>query len=122
DRDPGDPDLPRSVPVLRDELRRRGRHGDLGPVGDQHLLLPAADVEVVLLMRTPRLNTAFTYLLVIVTLAVLLFPIYWMIVTAVRPGNELLSYPPKFLPTDGSLGVFLRVLRDSDIFRWFANS
>ena len=73
-------------------------------------------------MPTSRVNTFVTYLLVIGTLVVLLFPIYWMIVTAVRPGNELLSYPPRFIPTDGSLGVFWRVLRDSDIFRWFANS
>lgn len=68
------------------------------------------------------LNTALVYVLVIVTLVLLLFPLYWMVVTAIRPGNELLSYPPRFFPGDGSFDAFVRVLRDSDIFRWFANS
>ncbi|HZJ10779.1 MAG TPA: carbohydrate ABC transporter permease [Trueperaceae bacterium] len=68
------------------------------------------------------LNTAVVYVLVIATLVVLLFPLYWMVVTAIRPGNELLSYPPRFFPGDGSFDAFVRVLRDSDIFRWFANS
>lgn len=73
-------------------------------------------------MPQSRANTAVVYVLVIAALAVLLFPIYWMVVTAVRPGNELLSYPPRFFPGDGSLDAFISVLRDSDIFRWFANS
>lgn len=67
-------------------------------------------------------NTALVHLLVIVSLVVLLFPLYWMFVTAVRPGNELLSYPPRFLPTDGSFDAFRRVLQETRIFRWFFNS
>lgn len=73
-------------------------------------------------MRERPLSTALVYLLVSASLVVLLFPIYWMIVTAIRPGNELLSYPPRFFPGDGSFAAFIGVLRDSDIFRWFANS
>ena len=42
-------------------------------------------------MRETRVNTAVVYVLVIASLVVLLFPIYWMVITAVRPGNELLS-------------------------------
>ncbi len=67
-------------------------------------------------------TTVFLYVLVIATLVVLLFPFYWMFVTAVRPGNELLSYPPRFFPGDGSFDAFLRVLRESNIFLWFRNS
>lgn len=62
------------------------------------------------------------YLLVIGTLVVLLFPIYWMFVTSVRPDNTLLSYPPKFVPTDGSFAAYARVLSETPIFRWFLNS
>ena len=67
-------------------------------------------------------TTVFLYVLVIATLVVLLFPFYWMFVTAVRPGNELLSYPPRFFPGDGSFDAFMRVLRESNIFLWFRNS
>jgi multiple sugar transport system permease protein len=62
------------------------------------------------------------YVLVIGTLAFLLFPLYWMLVTALRPGNVLLSWPPQFLPADASLTAFRRVLEETLIFRWFLNS
>lgn len=73
---------------------------------------------------SPRrsLRQALIYLLVIVTIAVLLFPLYWMFVTSVRPDNSLLTFPPKFLPTDGSFAAYTRVLTKTHIFRWFLNS
>lgn len=68
------------------------------------------------------MGTILLYALILGTLLVLLFPLYWMLVTALRPGNELLSYPPRFLPTDGSLTAFRHVLAETGIFRWFLNS
>ncbi|MFO7546433.1 MAG: carbohydrate ABC transporter permease [Trueperaceae bacterium] len=73
-------------------------------------------------MRRSTLGTVLLYMLILGTLGVLLFPLYWMLVTALRPGNELLSYPPRFLPTDGSLTAFRHVLAETGIFRWFLNS
>lgn len=67
-------------------------------------------------------NQAIIYVLVIAALSIVLFPFYWMFITAIRPGNELLSYPPRFFPSDGTLDAFWRVLRETDIFRWFRNS
>lgn len=73
-------------------------------------------------MQQRTISTIVTYALVIVSLAVVLFPLYWMFVTAIRPGNELLSYPPRFIPADGTLEAFKRVLQESDLFLWFRNS
>lgn len=73
-------------------------------------------------MTRTKPGTVLLYVLILGTLLVLLFPLYWMLVTALRPGNELLSYPPRFLPTDGSLTAFRRVLSETGIFRWFLNS
>jgi len=73
-------------------------------------------------LRRRTLNTLLVYALLFVTLAVLLFPLYWMLVTALRPGNVLLSYPPQFLPSDASFDAFRRVLQNTPIFRWFLNS
>jgi multiple sugar transport system permease protein len=73
-------------------------------------------------MRRTSLGTILLYVLILGTLLVLLFPLYWMLVTALRPGNELLSYPPRFIPTDGSLTAFRHVLAETGIFRWFLNS
>ncbi len=69
-----------------------------------------------------RLNSLLIYVLVIASIAVLLFPLYWMFVTSVRPDNSLLSYPPRFIPTDGSFAAYGRVLGETQIFRWFLNS
>ena len=69
-----------------------------------------------------RSSTLLVTVLVILTLIVLLFPLYWMLVTALRPGNQLLSYPPRFFPTDLTLEAFRRVLGETLIFRWFLNS
>lgn len=73
-------------------------------------------------MRRSLLGTVLLYALVVGTLVVLLFPIYWMTITAIRPGSELLSYPPRFFPSDGSLEVFWRILRETSLVRWFSNS
>lgn len=67
-------------------------------------------------------NNLLVYLLVAVSLVILLFPLYWMLITAIRPGNELLSYPPRFFPGDGTFDAFRRVLQETRIFRWFLNS
>lgn len=73
-------------------------------------------------MTRTKPGTVLLYVLILGTLLVLLFPLYWMLVTALRPGNELLSYPPRFIPTDGSLTAFRHVLEETGIFRWFLNS
>jgi multiple sugar transport system permease protein len=73
-------------------------------------------------MPRRRLATVLLYALVIATLVVLLFPFYWMVVSAIRPGNQLLSYPPQFFPKDVTFEAFQAVLRRSNIFTWFKNS
>jgi multiple sugar transport system permease protein len=72
--------------------------------------------------QSQRLHRVLIYVLVGMSLVVLLFPLYWMFITAIRPSNELLSWPPQFLPTDGSWKAFQFVLQETMIFRWFLNS
>lgn len=33
-----------------------------------------------------------------IVVTIILFPIYWILLTSVRPVDEILAYPPKFLP------------------------
>jgi N,N'-diacetylchitobiose transport system permease protein len=37
---------------------------------------------------------------------VMVFPVYWMVATAFKQGNDVLSYRPRFLPTDPTLASF----------------
>jgi N,N'-diacetylchitobiose transport system permease protein len=37
---------------------------------------------------------------------VMVFPVYWMVATAFKPGNDVLSYSPKWIPTEPTLASF----------------
>lgn len=41
---------------------------------------------------------------------VLLFPVYWMVLTAVKPSSEILTFTPKFIPSSISLDSFRRAI------------
>src|SRR6187431_1916536 len=45
----------------------------------------------------------------LVVAAVALFPVYWMVLTAFRPGSEIRSPTPSFLPLHTTLDNFRRV-------------
>ena len=58
--------------------------------------------------RNPRrlVRRAGVNLLGLFVFAVMAFPVYWMVATAFKPGSEVLSYEPKFLPTSPTLDSF----------------
>lgn len=58
----------------------------------------------------------------LVMLAVFLFPIYWMIATAVKPSTEIFANPPRIIPTSVDFTVWQRRIFDARIMRYFLNS
>ncbi len=59
---------------------------------------------------------------VIAICGVVLFPIYWMILTSLSKSTELRSYPPRFLPHDPQWGTFSELLAAHPFDVWFMNS
>ncbi|MCX7380902.1 MAG: carbohydrate ABC transporter permease [Alphaproteobacteria bacterium] len=57
-----------------------------------------------------------------VTTALVLFPFYWMVTTALRKESSVFAYPPNLLPTDLSPGLLLAVLWKTDVVRWLLNT
>ena len=51
------------------------------------------------------------YLLVVLVCAITFSPIYWMVVTTIRPAAENLRYPPKLWPTGFDLSSFRALFR-----------
>jgi len=45
-------------------------------------------------------------LLGVLVLAVMVFPVYWMVATAFKPGQQILSYTPHWIPTHPTLSNF----------------
>ncbi|MFK0229958.1 carbohydrate ABC transporter permease [Streptomyces sp. NPDC090303] len=78
--------------------------------------------------RRPRLRPdlvrsralAWTALLVIGVFA--LFPLYWMLVTALSPADRVFQFPPDFVPSTITWGNFRAVLDDGPLFHYLKNS
>lgn len=54
--------------------------------------------------------------------SILVFPVYWMLITAVTPSEKLRSYPPSFVPSDPQWQIFERVLTERPLILWLSNS
>lgn len=61
-------------------------------------------------------------LAVVVVCLVVVFPIYWMIATAVQPTASTLRYPPSLIPTELDLSGFRDLFTGLPIGRWLGNS
>jgi multiple sugar transport system permease protein len=61
------------------------------------------------------------YAAVVLTCAVLAFPIYWIVITALADSN-LRSLPPVFWPEAPNWGVFAQVARERPLLLWVGNS
>lgn len=73
-------------------------------------------------MGETRLQRVFIYVTVVIVCILLILPIYWMLVTSLQPGGEVLQYPPQIFPSNLSLEGYKQVFTDTKILRWFANS
>ena len=53
---------------------------------------------------------------------VFIFPIYWMIVTSLKPNSVIMRLPPQFLPTHPIADHYISVLSDHRFFTFYKNS
>lgn len=51
-----------------------------------------------------------------------LFPLYWMVTTALKPPTAVMSLPPDWIPTSVSLNNFYEAFANSPVGRWTFNS
>jgi N,N'-diacetylchitobiose transport system permease protein len=65
-----------------------------------------------------RLRTIGWDALGILVLVVMVFPVYWMVTTAFKPGQKILSYTPQWFPTHPVLSNFRDAIRQQ--FFWDA--
>src|SRR5664279_1066534 len=62
------------------------------------------------------------YALVLLVCIATLFPIYWMVVSAIQPVTFSLSYPPPLFPQQPSLEPFQRMFNQFPIWGWLGNT
>ncbi len=67
---------------------------------------PVAPVAPRKIGRRRRVHKLGWNLLGLLVLAVMVFPVYWMVATAFKPGQQILSYTPQWFPTSPTLSNF----------------
>tara|TARA_R110002124_G_scaffold72441_4_gene193783 strand:+ start:1116 stop:1946 length:831 start_codon:yes stop_codon:yes gene_type:complete len=71
--------------------------------------------------RTP-LQTFALYATIITLAGIILFPIYWLLITAVSTSDELSGLPPSFWPEVPQWQIFAKVWAERPIGIWLINS
>jgi multiple sugar transport system permease protein len=65
---------------------------------------------------------ALIYVLLIVGLIVVAFPLVWVVTSSFKAGNEVFAYPPTLLPEDPGLENYVTLFTGYPFLRWLANS
>jgi N,N'-diacetylchitobiose transport system permease protein len=68
--------------------------------------------------RRRRFRKAGWNLVGLVVLVVMVFPVYWMVSTAFKPGHDILTYTPNWFPTHPTLSNFKDAINQA--FFWHA--
>lgn len=61
-------------------------------------------------------------LLLILITTLVVFPIYWMIVTSLKEKSVIMRLPPQFLPVNATFAHYKNVLSDSRFFGFYKNT
>ena len=67
-------------------------------------------------------RSIFRYSIITMICLMVLFPLYWMVVTAIQPPDITLMYPPVLYPQDPNLDGFRELFRDNPMAKWLINS
>lgn len=73
-------------------------------------------------MKTPAHIRVVETAALLIALAIMLFPIYWMVNTALKPAAEVFQSPPSFFSPNWSLDAFWTLFETRPIGRYFLNS
>jgi multiple sugar transport system permease protein len=73
-------------------------------------------------MRVTTLGLTLRILAVLIVLGLAVFPLYWMLVTALSSNADLFAETPRLIPDLGQLGVFGVALADGKATVWLYNS
>lgn len=73
-------------------------------------------------MKRKPLASVLLYGAVVITCALLVFPIYWLVVTALADPSQLRALPPTFWPSAPRWAIFAEIVEQRPILRWLGNS
>ena len=65
-----------------------------------------------------RFEPALRLVAIVVVTAIVMFPVYWMVLSAIRPSDQSLSFPPPLLPHGLDLSSFGQLFGEKPIAHW----
>ncbi len=68
------------------------------------------------------IRSLLRYFVIILVSLLVLFPLYWMVVTAIQPPEVTLRYPPVLYPITPNLHGFHQIFVEKQMGRWLINS
>jgi multiple sugar transport system permease protein len=74
------------------------------------------------MIRRRKIKQAVVTILLIVVVAILLFPFAWMLSTAFKPPEEIFTATPRWIPKNPTWHNFVTILRNTPFPRYFTNS
>jgi len=73
-------------------------------------------------MRLTKRRQATSTVIGLGLLAVMLFPVYWMVLTTFQPAQDSITYPPDLLPHGIQFGTITSLFDDNPIASWLLHS
>ena len=72
--------------------------------------------------QIPRIYYVFLYIMLIMGVLIIAYPLIWGFMTAFKPSNEIAVFPPKLMPSRFTLNNFIRAFNFQPIFLFLRNS
>lgn len=75
-----------------------------------------------MMKKSKMIRNVLLYVLLTIVLMIFLGPYIWMFMTSVKTQGEVMSWPPKIIPTEFYWENFLRIWQETNLPRAFFNS
>jgi len=78
-----------------------------------------------LMRRTPLVEKVYLgigYVILVAWALITLFPLYWMVTTAIKPPTFVMSLPPEWIPKQVTFENFVEMFAGRPLARWTMNS
>ena len=72
--------------------------------------------------KKKRIAMVLQYAALLSALLIIIFPIYWIIISSFKIKEDILSYPPKLFPSQFTLENYVTAFRDYDVLMYLKNS
>ena len=73
-------------------------------------------------MKKKTYRKILMYAAILAATLCFVFPIYWMLLTSLKPNEAILRLPPQFLPVNATLANYKGILTDGKFLIFYKNN